>query len=53
MWDIAGQERFEFFKTDFFGGVAAVGLVFDLGRPDTFYSIEDYFDFHIISSKTS
>ncbi|MFW9941056.1 MAG: GTP-binding protein [Candidatus Thorarchaeota archaeon] len=44
LWDIAGQERFEFFKTDFFRGVAAVGLVFDLSRPDTFDSIEDYFD---------
>jgi len=44
LWDIAGQERFEFFKTDFFSGVAAVGLVFDLSRPDTFDSIEEYFD---------
>ena len=44
LWDIAGQERFEFFKTDFFRGVAAVGLVFDLSRPDTFDSIDDYFD---------
>jgi GTPase SAR1 family protein len=44
LWDIAGQERFEFFKTDFFRGVAAVGLVFDLSRPNTFDSIEDYFD---------
>ncbi|MFW9874221.1 MAG: GTP-binding protein [Candidatus Thorarchaeota archaeon] len=44
LWDIAGQERFEFFKTDFFRGVAAVALVFDLSRPDTFDSIEDYFD---------
>ena len=44
LWDIAGQERFEFFKTDFFKGVAAVGLVFDSSRPDTFDSIEDYFD---------
>jgi GTPase SAR1 family protein len=43
-WDIAGQERFEFFKTDFFNGVAAVGLVFDLSRPDTFDNIDDYFD---------
>ncbi len=43
-WDIAGQERFEFFKTDFFQGVAAVGLVFDLSRPDTFDNIDDYFD---------
>lgn len=44
LWDIAGQERFEFFKTDFFSGVAAVGLVFDLSRPDTFHSIDEYFD---------
>ncbi|MFX1376042.1 MAG: GTP-binding protein [Promethearchaeota archaeon] len=44
LWDIAGQERFEFFKTDFFRGVAAVGLVFDLSRPDTFDSIKEYFD---------
>ncbi|MHA2006067.1 MAG: ADP-ribosylation factor-like protein [Promethearchaeota archaeon] len=44
MWDIAGQERFEFFKTDFFNGVAAVGLVFDLSRPDTFNNIYEYFD---------
>lgn len=44
LWDIAGQERFEFFKTDFFRGVAAVGLVFDLSRPDTFDSINEYFD---------
>ncbi|MFX1280270.1 MAG: ADP-ribosylation factor-like protein [Promethearchaeota archaeon] len=44
LWDIAGQERFEFFKTDFFKGVAAVGLVFDLSRPDTFESIDESFD---------
>ncbi|MHA1913056.1 MAG: GTP-binding protein [Promethearchaeota archaeon] len=44
LWDIAGQERFEFFKTDFFNGVASVGLVFDLSRPDTFDNIDDYFD---------
>jgi GTPase SAR1 family protein len=44
LWDIAGQERFEFFKTDFFNGVAAVGLVFDLSRPDTFDNSEEYFD---------
>jgi len=42
-WDIAGQERFEFFKTDFFAGTAAVGLVFDLARPDTFEKVDAYF----------
>ena len=44
LWDTGGQERFGFFKTDFFKGVAAVALVFDLSRPDTFDSIEEYFE---------
>jgi GTPase SAR1 family protein len=44
LWDTGGQERFDFFKTDFFKGVAAVALVFDLSRPDTFDSIDDYFE---------
>ena len=44
LWDIGGQERFDFFKTDFFKGTAAVGLVFDLSRPDTFKNLDIYFD---------
>jgi GTPase SAR1 family protein len=44
LWDTGGQERFDFFKTDFFKGVAAVGLVFDLSRPDTFDKIDEYFN---------
>ncbi|MFX1573261.1 MAG: GTP-binding protein [Promethearchaeota archaeon] len=43
LWDIAGQERFSFFKTDFFNGVATVALVFDLSRPDTLENIDEYF----------
>ena len=43
LWDIAGQERFNFFKTDFFNGVATVALVFDLSRPDTFDNIDEFF----------
>ena len=42
LFDVAGQERFSFFKTDFYKGTAAVGLVFDLTRPDTFRNIENY-----------
>jgi len=42
LWDIGGQERFEFFKTDFFKGTAAVGLVFDISRPDTLQYIDNY-----------
>jgi len=44
LWDTGGQERFNFFKTDFFRGVAAVGLVFDVSRPDTFDMIDEYFN---------
>jgi len=44
LWDVAGQERFDLFKTDFFHGTAAVGLVFDLSRPDTFERIDEYFN---------
>ena len=44
LWDTGGQNRFNFFKTEFFRGVAAVGLVFDLSRPDTFDKIDKYFD---------
>ncbi len=44
LWDTGGQERFDFFKSNFFKGVAAVGLVFDLSRPNTFDKIDGYFD---------
>jgi GTPase SAR1 family protein len=44
LWDTGGQERFDFFKTDFFRGIAAVGLVFDVSRPDTFDKIDEYFN---------
>ena len=44
LWDIGGQDRFDFFKTDFFKGVAVVGLVFDLTRPNTFDEIDQYFN---------
>jgi len=42
--DIGGQERFDFFKTDFYKGTAAVAAVFDLSRPDTYEQIETYFN---------
>ena len=42
LWDVGGQERFGFFKTDLFRGTAAVGLVFDLSRPDTYEKVEVY-----------
>ncbi len=42
LWDIGGQERFDFFKTDFFKGTAVVGLVWDVSRPDTYGKLEIY-----------
>ena len=44
LWDTGGQERFDFFKTDFFKGAAILGLVFDVSRPDTFDVIDEYFN---------
>ncbi len=44
LWDIGGQARFEFFKTDFFKGTAVIGVVFDLSRPDTFERVDTYFE---------
>ncbi|MHA1689054.1 MAG: GTP-binding protein [Promethearchaeota archaeon] len=43
LWDIAGQKRFDFLKSDFFKGTAAVAVVFDLTRPETFNAIDQYF----------
>lgn len=42
LWDVGGQKRYDFFNTDFYKGTAAVGLVFDLTRPDTFENIKNY-----------
>ncbi|MHA1762394.1 MAG: GTP-binding protein [Promethearchaeota archaeon] len=43
LWDIAGQKRFDFLKSDFLKGTAAVAAVFDLTRPETFDAIDQYF----------
>ena len=44
LWDCSGQERFDFFKTDFFKGCASVGLIFDLTCPDTFDEVDKYIE---------
>ena len=36
IWDIAGQERFSFFRTSFYKGATGAMIVFDLTRYDTF-----------------
>ncbi len=44
LWDLAGQERFADMRKDFFKGTAAVGLIFDLARPETFEKIDLYLE---------
>jgi len=36
IWDIAGQERFSFFRTSFYKGAVGAMIVFDLTRYETF-----------------
>ncbi|MHA1872302.1 MAG: GTP-binding protein [Promethearchaeota archaeon] len=42
IWDLGGQERFEFFKHDYLKGANCVILVFDLARPDSFKKLDYY-----------
>jgi len=42
IWDIAGQQRFDVFRTMFFGGAKAALLVFDLTRPATLTKLHNW-----------
>ncbi|HUT80026.1 MAG TPA: Rab family GTPase [Candidatus Bathyarchaeia archaeon] len=42
IWDIAGQQRFDVFRTMFFRGAKAALLVFDLTRPATLSKLDDW-----------
>lgn len=42
IWDIAGQQRFDVFRTMFFRGAKAALLVFDLTRPATLAKLEEW-----------
>ena len=44
IWDIAGQQRFDVFRTMFFRGAKAALLVFDLTRPITLTKLQDWYD---------
>ena len=44
IWDIAGQQRFDVFRTMFFRGAKAALLVFDLTRPATLNKLQDWHD---------
>ena len=43
IWDIAGQQRFDVFRTMFFRGAKAALLVFDLTRPATLTKLESWY----------
>ncbi len=42
IWDIAGQQRFDVFRTMFFRGAKAALLVFDLTRPATLAKLQNW-----------
>lgn len=44
IWDIAGQQRFDVFRTMFFRGAKAALLVFDLTRPTTLAKLQNWYE---------
>ena len=42
IWDLAGQQRFEFVRATFYRGSQAVMMVFDLTRPDTLKNLREW-----------
>lgn len=42
IWDIGGQQRFEFIRSTFYKGAAGVLLVFDLSRAQTYADIRKW-----------
>ena len=50
IWDIAGQQRFDVFRTMFFRGAKAALLVFDLTRPASFNKLQNWYDDLILNA---
>ncbi len=44
IWDIAGQDRFVSFRDTFYTGAHAVGLVYDVTSPATFFNLMHWRD---------
>jgi small GTP-binding protein len=42
IWDLAGQPRFDGVRQAYYQGTSAAILVYDITRPDTFYSIPNW-----------
>ncbi|NVM16977.1 MAG: hypothetical protein HWN80_04625 [Candidatus Lokiarchaeota archaeon] len=43
IWDIGGQERFEFIRATFYKGAAGIILFFDLTKEETFMEVRTWF----------
>jgi small GTP-binding protein len=44
IWDLGGQERFEFMKEQYLKGAGVVGLCFDLTTPTSFQKLKEYLE---------
>ncbi|MHA1542672.1 MAG: Rab family GTPase [Candidatus Hodarchaeales archaeon] len=42
IWDLAGQQRFEFVRSTFYKGAHGIIMVFDLTRPDTLLNLREW-----------
>jgi small GTP-binding protein len=42
IWDVAGQERFSSFRDQYYMGALAVALVYDVAKPTSFDSLENW-----------
>ncbi|MHA1835656.1 MAG: GTP-binding protein [Candidatus Odinarchaeia archaeon] len=49
IWDIAGQEKFDIIRKQYYKGAQGALLVFDLTRPETFYNIEKWHEELVIN----
>jgi len=42
MWDLAGQQRFEFVRSTFYRGSHGIIMIFDLTRPETLRNLREW-----------
>jgi Ras-related protein Rab-1A len=49
IWDLAGQQRFEFVRSTFYRGSHGIIMIFDLTRPDTLQNLREW-KFEILSN---
>lgn len=44
LWDTAGQERFQSIARTYFRNICGIVLMFDVSKPETFYSLKKWID---------